>query len=89
MWTRYWKSTTVTAATDAGTVTVREVEELNPILELKNITKVFPGVKALDNVSLTFEKGEIHAIAEKTSRKVYFYKDYHWCDTADAGEYIF
>lgn len=36
---------------------------MNPILELKNITKVFPGVKALDNVSLTFEKGEIHAIA--------------------------
>ena len=32
------------------------------ILEMKNITKVFPGVKALDNVNLTVEKGEIHAI---------------------------
>lgn len=31
-------------------------------LELKNITKIFPGVKALDNMQLTLEKGEIHAI---------------------------
>ncbi len=33
------------------------------ILELKNITKDFPGVRALDEVSLTFRKGEVHAIA--------------------------
>ncbi len=32
------------------------------ILEMQNITKVFPGVKALDNVNLKVEKGEIHAI---------------------------
>ncbi|PHV70819.1 hypothetical protein CS063_08615 [Sporanaerobium hydrogeniformans] len=32
------------------------------MLEIKNITKVFPGVKALDNVSLTFKRGEIHAL---------------------------
>ena len=32
------------------------------LLEMKNITKVFPGVKALDNVNLTVEDGEIHAI---------------------------
>ena len=32
------------------------------LLEMKNITKVFPGVKALDNVNLTVEEGEIHAI---------------------------
>ncbi|SHD76311.1 ATP-binding cassette domain-containing protein [Schnuerera ultunensis] len=31
-------------------------------LELKNITKTFPGVKALDNMQLSLEKGEIHAI---------------------------
>jgi putative multiple sugar transport system ATP-binding protein len=34
----------------------------NSILEMKNITKTFPGVKALDDVSLTVERGEIHAI---------------------------
>lgn len=32
------------------------------ILEMKSITKEFPGVKALDNVNLQVEKGEIHAL---------------------------
>lgn len=31
-------------------------------LSLKNITKTFPGVVALDDVSLDFRKGEVHAI---------------------------
>ncbi len=34
----------------------------NIILEMKNITKEFPGVKALDNVNLVVEEGEIHAL---------------------------
>ena len=32
------------------------------LLEMKNITKTFPGVKALDNVNLQVEEGEIHAL---------------------------
>lgn len=32
------------------------------LLEMKNITKRFPGVKALDNVNLQVEEGEIHAL---------------------------
>ena len=32
------------------------------ILEMKEITKEFPGVKALDNVNLQVERGEIHAL---------------------------
>ena len=32
------------------------------ILEMRSITKEFPGVKALDQVSLTVNAGEIHAI---------------------------
>jgi len=32
------------------------------ILALRNLTKVYPGVTALDNVSMTFSQGEIHAI---------------------------
>lgn len=32
------------------------------ILEMRNITKTFPGVKALDNVTFTVERGEIHAL---------------------------
>ena len=32
------------------------------ILELSGITKIFPGVKALDNVNFQLKRGEIHAI---------------------------
>jgi putative multiple sugar transport system ATP-binding protein len=34
----------------------------NIILEMQNITKTFPGVKALDNVNLKVREGEIHAV---------------------------
>ena len=33
-----------------------------PILEMRSITKEFPGVKALSDVSLTVNRGDIHAI---------------------------
>ncbi|TDO86096.1 monosaccharide ABC transporter ATP-binding protein (CUT2 family) [Halanaerobium saccharolyticum] len=36
--------------------------EDNIILQLKNITKKYPGVTALDNVSLDIKKGEVHAL---------------------------
>lgn len=32
------------------------------LLEMKHITKTFPGVKALDDVNLAVEEGEIHAL---------------------------
>lgn len=32
------------------------------ILSLKHITKEYPGVKALDDVSISFRKGEVHAL---------------------------
>jgi putative multiple sugar transport system ATP-binding protein len=35
---------------------------METILEMRNITKVFPGVKALNNVNLDVRKGEIHAL---------------------------
>lgn len=35
---------------------------MNTALKLNNITKMYPGVVALDNVSLSFEQGEIHSI---------------------------
>ncbi|PUU91947.1 nucleoside ABC transporter ATP-binding protein [Halanaerobium congolense] len=36
--------------------------EDNYILDMQNITKIFPGVKANDNVNLSIKKGEIHAL---------------------------
>src|SRR3989304_1436551 len=34
----------------------------SPILEMKNITKTFPGVKALNNISARVAEGEIHCL---------------------------
>ncbi len=33
-----------------------------PILRMQGITKVFSGVKALDNIDLTLERGEVHSL---------------------------
>jgi ribose transport system ATP-binding protein len=45
---------------------VMETKKTSPahevILEVKNISKSFPGVKALDNVSFILRKGEVHAL---------------------------
>jgi putative multiple sugar transport system ATP-binding protein len=36
--------------------------EQDYILEMDNITKLFPGVKALDNVNFKVKRGEIHCL---------------------------
>ena len=35
------------------------------LLEVKNVSKSFPGVKALDNVNITLARGEVHALLGK------------------------
>lgn len=40
---------------------VEEAQE-RPVLEMRGITKTFPGVKALSGVNLTVRPGEIHAV---------------------------
>lgn len=32
------------------------------ILAMKNITKIYPGVRALDNMTVEFQRGEVHAL---------------------------
>ena len=35
---------------------------MQTLLEMRNISKTFPGVKALDNGNLSVSQGEIHAL---------------------------
>ena len=35
---------------------------MDTILELEHVSKLFPGVVALDDVSIDFRKGEVHAL---------------------------
>jgi putative multiple sugar transport system ATP-binding protein len=44
------------------TIVESSTEDAPIILEMRSITKEFPGVKALEDVSLTVRAGEIHAI---------------------------
>ncbi len=57
------------------------------ILELKGITKIFPGVKALDNVHFSLKEGEIHALmGENGAGKSTFIKVITGVHQPEAGE---
>lgn len=60
------------------------------ILEMHHITKLFPGVCALDNVELELNKGEIHAvIGENGAGKSTLMKVLLGIYQADSGEIIY
>ncbi len=60
------------------------------ILSLKNISKSYPGVKALDDVSVDFKKGEVHAIVgENGAGKSTLIKAISGAIVLDSGEIIF
>jgi ABC-type sugar transport system ATPase subunit len=60
------------------------------MLEFKNITKRFPGVLALDDVSLTIRSGDCHAlIGENGAGKSTLGKILAGVYTADSGEIVF
>ncbi|MGI6333351.1 MAG: sugar ABC transporter ATP-binding protein [Saccharofermentanales bacterium] len=56
------------------------------ILSMKNITKTYPGVVAIDNISLDFRRGEIHAlIGENGAGKSTLIKCLCGAETPDSG----
>ena len=61
-----------------------------PILSVKNITKSYPGVVALDNVTMTFERGEIHALlGENGAGKSTLIKVISGAIEPDRGQIVF
>jgi len=59
------------------------------VLELRDISKAFPGVKAVDNLSLEFYRGEVHAlVGENGAGKSTLMKIIAGAYQPDAGEII-
>jgi len=59
-----------------------------PVLQLNNITKRYPGVLALDQVSLSFEAGEVHALmGENGAGKSTLIKATAGAITVDEGQF--
>ena len=59
------------------------------LLQMNNITKIFPGVKALDGVSFNLKKGEIHALmGENGAGKSTFIKVLTGVHQPEGGEII-
>lgn len=64
--------------------------EFSNIIELRNITKTFPGVKALDNVQLCVRKGTVHALCgENGAGKSTLIKIINGAHKMDSGEIIY
>jgi inositol transport system ATP-binding protein len=58
-----------------------------PFLEVRNVHKQFPGVKALDGVQLNVERGEVHALlGENGAGKSTLLKILSGAQVADQGE---
>lgn len=61
----------------------------NYVLEVKNVGKTFPGVKALDNVSIQVKKGQVHAlVGENGAGKSTLMKILNGNYTRDCGEIL-
>jgi simple sugar transport system ATP-binding protein len=69
---------------------MKMAREDNYILDMQNITKIFPGVKANDNVNLSIREGEIHAlVGENGAGKTTLMNILYGLYKPDGGEVFF
>src|SRR5512141_3103770 len=72
---------------DTPTSNASEKKDLQPLLEVRNITKQFLGLLALDDVSVQFMPGEVHAVVgENGAGKSTLMKIMSGAYIPDAGE---
>jgi ribose transport system ATP-binding protein len=70
-------------------ITEEKNTQLEPLLEVQNITKRFPGVLALDKVSVRFYPGEVHAVVgENGAGKSTLMKIVSGAYTPDSGDVV-
>jgi ribose transport system ATP-binding protein len=73
-------------ADELDDIKIKPAEEVQPTMEVNNISKRFPGVMALDDVSLQFFPGETHAVVgENGAGKSTLMKIMSGAYTPDAG----
>ncbi len=71
-------------------MTEEKKTETTPMIEVKNIMKAFPGVQALDDVSVKFMPGEVHAVVgENGAGKSTLMKIMAGAYKPDSGELFF
>jgi ribose transport system ATP-binding protein len=62
---------------------------MSNVLELRNITKIYPGVTALDDVSISFKAGEVHSLmGENGAGKSTLIKIIAGAVSQDSGEIV-
>ncbi len=62
MSTQVREKMTVETMTETAALYATEEERLNPVLEMRGISQIFPGVKALDNVDVQLYPGQVTAL---------------------------
>ncbi|MBI4520362.1 MAG: sugar ABC transporter ATP-binding protein, partial [Gemmatimonadetes bacterium] len=69
---------------------VTESDQMTPLVEMRGVSKAFPGVRALDDVSLAVYAGEVHMLlGQNGAGKSTLIKVLYGAHHPDRGEFLF